>query len=63
MQMVRAGMIEFADYEDPSAVPFCVAKHDGSGKVRMVLDPRRGNERFIRPDTTELPTPRTWHGF
>ena len=63
MQVVRAGMIEFADYAEPSVAPFSVAKDDGSGKARMVLDTRRVVERFIPPDTTELTTPGAWQGL
>ena len=63
MQMVRAGMIEFAETAEPSVAPFFIAEHDGSGKVRMVLDTHRGNERFMPPYTTELSTPGAWQGL
>ena len=32
MQMVRAGVTEFADYAEPSAAPFFVAEYDGTLK-------------------------------
>ena len=50
-QGLYLGTIEFADCAEPSVAPFSVAEHDGSGKVRLVLDDRRVNERLISPDT------------
>ena len=50
MQVVRAGMIEFAHHAEPSVAPFLVVKGDGSGKVRMVLDARRALRHHRIPD-------------
>ena len=56
-------MIDFADYVEPSVAPFFAAKHDGSWKVRVVLDIIRVFERLNPPDTTKLPTPVAWQGL
>ena len=66
MQMAQAGMIEIAENAESAGsnvAPFFVATHNGSGKVRMVLDARRVNERFLPLDTTELRTPGAWQGL
>ena len=63
MQIVRADMIEFSEYAEAKFAPFFLAERDGSGKVLMVLDTRRVNERFLPPGTTELPTLGAWQGL
>ncbi|CAK0792247.1 unnamed protein product, partial [Prorocentrum cordatum] len=61
--LFNAGMIEFTSERKHTLAPFFVAKRDGSGQQRMVLDTRRVNRMFYDPDVAELPTAGSWQSL